>query len=105
MLHLRQAKIEHLDPTVGSDLHISGLEITVDDSFFVRFLDRLGHLPRYGQCFPDWQRTALQPFPESLTLHQFQHEKVRPLIRLETVNPTNVRMIESREGFSFTLKS
>jgi hypothetical protein len=57
---LRKAEVQHLDLAVGSDLHVRGLEIAVDDPLVVGRLERLGDLPRGIDRVRDRERTAFE---------------------------------------------
>ena len=45
---LRELEVQDLHPAVGCHLHVGGLQVAVDDSLLVRFLEGLGDLPRDG---------------------------------------------------------
>jgi hypothetical protein len=49
--------------------------------------------------------STLQPFLKRLTLDQLHHNAARCVGSFESVNLSDVRMIERREDLSFTLKS
>jgi len=72
----------------------------MDDALIVCRLERVGDLTRDGERL--LERQALRPGkPDDLvkrgTLYQFQHEGVRDHTVLETVDVTDVRMIERRQ--------
>ena len=52
---LREPEVEHLHHAVRRDLDVRGLQVAVDDPFFVRGLERLGDLARDRQRFGDRQ--------------------------------------------------
>ena len=54
---LGETKVEDFHDAIRGDLDIGGLQIAVDDSLFVRRLERVCNLPRYGQRFVErWVR-------------------------------------------------
>ena len=52
-LHLREPEIKNLGGAVVRDFDVGRLQVTVDDPFLMRRLERIGDLPRGRQRFPD----------------------------------------------------
>jgi hypothetical protein len=75
---LGKAEVEDLDPPVRGDLHVAGLEVAVDDTSLVGFLESLRYLPRDRDRFVHRDPAALEPLGEVLALHELHDEEVNP---------------------------
>jgi hypothetical protein len=90
---------------VVAHLHVRGFQVAVNDALLVRGLERLGYLLRDRDGFVDWDRTLSDVVGERRPCDQFHHEADVIDAPLEPVNLRDVRMIQRREDFGFTLKS
>jgi hypothetical protein len=77
----------------------------MNDAFLVRFLQRFGNLFRNGQRFFNRNRAALAPLGQRFTGNQFHHEKVAAIDLFQSVNRSDVGMIQRGQYSRFTLKS
>ncbi len=77
----------------------------MDDPLGVRRLHRLGDLPRYAQRLFDRKPSPPQTLSECLSFDEFQHEEVRALIGIESMNGGDVRMVQRRQRFGFALET
>ena len=64
-----ESEIQNLYVSVQSDHDVGGLQITVDDAFFMRFFERLGYLARQLASFLDRDRAPLQACGEVFSFH------------------------------------
>jgi len=103
--HLRESEIEHLDLSLGRDLHVSGLEIAVDDAFVVSGFESLGHLSEEGQRLIEGNRPSRDSFGQSLAFDELHDEKVRARGLLESMEGRDVRMVQRREKARLALES
>jgi hypothetical protein len=107
--HFRQPEVEDFHSTRGRNLDIRGLQIAVDDSSFVRGVERIGNLPRDRECL--WNRQALDSCRTSgefvrkgVPFDQLQHQRRNAIRLLDAIDRTDMRMIEGREQAGFTLE-
>jgi hypothetical protein len=89
---------------VQSDLHVSRFEIAMDHSFLVCGFQCLADTLRNMECFLDRNRAVPQTVCKSVTLDQFQNEEACLIRFFEFVDPGDVRMIQRRKDFGFTLE-
>ena len=76
----------------------------MDDSFFVRGIDRIGDLPRNGQSVTDRQRTSYQPIRERRAFYQFKDQGQIAVTLFHSVDRADVRMIQCGQQAGFTFK-
>ena len=107
--HFRQPEVEDFHSTRGRNLDIRGLQIAMDDSSFVRGVERIGDLPRDRERL--WNRQALDScltsgelVREGVPFDQLQHQRRNAVRLLDAVDRTDMRMIEGREQAGFTLE-
>jgi len=77
----------------------------MDDPGLVTRFKRLRDLLRDGDGFLNRGRTFLNPFRERRSLDEFEHERLHAVGVFEPVDARDVRMVELRNGFCFSLKS
>jgi hypothetical protein len=77
----------------------------MDDPLGMRRFDRLGNLPRHAQRLLHRKPPLPQPLGERLSFDQFQNQKVRFTVRIETVNTGDVGMIERGQRLGLTFKA
>ena len=87
---LSEPEVEHLDRAARSDHDVGRLQVTVDDPFLMYRFQGFRHLPCDRQRLLGRNRTAGEPFGESLALDELQHERRDAAELLETVDPANV---------------
>ena len=73
---LREAEVQHLHRAVGSQLHIRGLEIAVDDPLLVGGFERFGDLPRNRERFLDGNRSKCDAIGKRWSLDELEHERL-----------------------------
>src|SRR5262245_28313606 len=77
----------------------------MDDASFVRGLERFGDLLRDRNRFLDRQRTSLDARRERLTVDELEDEESMPIGLFETVNASDVLMIQGGEHLRFPAKA
>ena len=107
---LGEAEVEHLDLSVGRQLHVRRLEVAVDDALLVRLFERLGDLPGDDDGLVRRQRPALQPLGEVLALRQLhdQDVRLRPVVErhaLEAVEVRDAGVVERGEDLRLALEA
>ncbi len=98
----------HLHDAVRRERDVRRLQIAVDDTAFVRRIERLRDLPRDRQRFVEWDAIGPWPFEslgKRLSFDQFQHQRMDVAFVLKSIDGADVRMIQRREDFCFTLKA
>ena len=75
----------------------------MNDSFFVRRLERVGGLPRDLERAIHWKGSACKVLGEGRPFDQLHHQRAHTIGLFETVNRRDVWMVKRREetGFSF----
>ena len=90
---------------MGADFDIRGLQIPMDDAFFVRRFDALGDVDEQGDRFVHRHWTAGDPFGERLAFHELHRQELPATRFLQSVKRGDVGMIELREEFCFSFES
>jgi hypothetical protein len=90
---------------VRRDLDVRGLEIAMDDPFFVGRFERFGHLPAEGEGALERDRALGNVLGERVSFDELHDEKVALVGLLHSVQGRNVGVIERRERFRFTLEA
>ncbi len=94
--HSRETEIEDLHHALRGDLDIRGLQVPMDDTFFVRSLERQCDLIGDPEGLIKSQRT-----PQRFAVHQFHHQ----IVRAHIVEVTDVRVVEGRDREGFPLEA
>jgi putative endopeptidase len=102
---LGEAEVEDLDVAVRRELHVRGLEVAVDDAALVGVLERLRDLQRDRQRFGDRDRSVREPLREILALDQLHREEAHAVGGVETVDRSDVRMVQRREQTGLALEA
>ena len=76
----------------------------MDDSRFVRFLERLRNLPGNGERFGERDRAPPNPLLQGLAGHELHHQEVAAVRFLDAVDGGNVWMIQGRQHARFALE-
>ena len=100
---LRQAKVEQLDPGLRQH-HVSGLQVSVDDSLPVRTIQRVGDLDPVTQRLLERQRTLRQTTRQSLPVQVFHDEVLDTVLIAHVVEGTDVRVGQCRYCFRLPLE-
>jgi hypothetical protein len=90
---LGQAEVQHLDPAVTGHHNVSGLQIAVNDPFFMRSRKRIGQRVGNRDDLLDRQTTMRNELPERLPFDQFHGGKVDTIGFLDGKDRDNMRMI------------
>ena len=77
-----------------ADLYISWFEVPMNYAPFVRCFECLGNLLGDGQGFPDRHRSVSQPVGQRRPFDQFQHQGVGAVVFFQSVDGSNVRVVE-----------
>ena len=67
---LSQTKIQDLDLTLWSDLHIGGFQVTMDDAFLMGSFHSFSDLAAYLQGFLNWHRAFGNTLSQGFTWDQ-----------------------------------
>jgi hypothetical protein len=102
---LGQPEVQHLDLPVGSQLHVVGLQVAVDDAALVRHLQRLGDLPGHLQGLVEAQASGRDPLAERRPLHELQDQRLDALQLLQPVDGSDVRVVETGQDLRFALEA
>ena len=102
---LREAEVEDLHHAVRRDRDVGGLQVAVDNPFFVGDVEGLGDLPRDAQRVTNGQPRALRPLTrdiregvrERLPVHELENQEPDAFGFLEAVDRADVRMIQRGE--------
>jgi hypothetical protein len=102
---LCEAEVEHLDLALGRQLHVGGLQISVDDSFLVRRLERVRDLSGDAERLAHGNRSRHEAVVESRAFNELEDEKRCAACVLETVDRGYVRMIQRGKDDGFALET
>ena len=102
---LGQSEVENLDPFLGGDHHVAGLQIPVQDTRGVRARQAVSQLAGDGQCLRQRQRGARsQELAQAPSGHQLHGQEDQPVQLLDRVDVDDVRMVERGGRAGFPLK-
>src|SRR5262249_34064232 len=96
----RESEVQHLYVSLRRDFDVAGLQIAMNDSFFVRRRQRLRYLNGQVERLGNRERTA-----QHLPVHQLQHQEDQVARFLESINSGNVGVIQGREYSRFVSKT
>ena len=102
---LGETEVQDLDRSVGQELDVGRLQITVNDSMLVSQVQRVRNLPRNLQRFFERNRAARDPIGECLPVDEFQHQGLCAIRLVHAVDARDVRVIERGEDFGFLLET
>ena len=98
-------KIQDLHDIVARHLHVRGFQVAMHDPSLVRVLEPFGNLLRDGQCLLDGNRAGMYPISKCRTFDQFRDERMSVAGVFQTVDRSNIGMIEGCEDFRFALET
>jgi hypothetical protein len=105
MRELRQAEVEDLDPPLGGDEQVLGLEVAVDDPLLVRCGQAVRHLDRVVDRLADRQRARAKAIAERFALEQLRDDEGGAVVGADVVNGQDVGMVEARGGARLLLEA
>src|SRR5262249_53146902 len=92
---LRESEVEHLNRSVGADLDVCGLQVSMDDRLLMRGFESDRELLRYRQYFGKRHRTARNDLRQVLAVTKLHDElRIGFTGSFKTVDLSDVRMIE-----------
>ena len=102
---LREAEVEDLHHPVRRDLDVGGLQVAVDNPFFVGDVEGLGDLPRDAQRVTNGKPRALRLLTRDiregvgkrLPVHELENQEPDAFGFLEAIDRADVRMIQRGE--------
>src|SRR5262249_29474493 len=98
-------KVEDLYLAVSRNLHVCGLEVSVNDSLLVRGFQSFCNLPRDAEGFVHWDRSTFNSLRQRLAIYKF-HDQKRPSTRLfDSMDHCDVGMIQRCQHAGLTLES
>ena len=102
---LRHAEVQYLDDAVRGDLDIGRLQVSMNDPFLVRGIQRIRDLHRDAKRLGHGQRSLGQPFRQRRPLNQFEHQTAHAIGLSDAVDRGDVRMIESGQQPRFLVEA
>jgi hypothetical protein len=91
---LRQAEVEHLHLAPPRDEDVGRLDVTMQDAFGVRGVERIGDLRGDLEHLAQIHRPPRQTAIERLAIEQLHREIELAFVLIETVDRADVRMIQ-----------
>ncbi len=91
---LRQTEVEHLHRAVRLQRDVGGLQVTMDDTSFVRGLESISDLVGDGDGLAERHWPLRDAIGERLSLDEFEDERVNVGRVLEAVDRRDVRVVE-----------
>jgi hypothetical protein len=98
---LRQAKIGNLYSALAIEEDILGLDVTMNDSFFVGVLERVTDLLHDGQRFLRRHPTFLKELPQVHAIDILHDEAVLAVGFAKVMHADNIGMIEPGQRLCF----
>ncbi len=102
---LGEAEVEDLNASIFGDEQIVGLQIAVDDAFFVRGGKAASDLHAIVNSFAEGQGTAADRLGQGLTFQQFGYEIGNAGVSSHLVDGENIGMIQRSGGPGFLLEA
>ena len=96
-----EAKIENFDGAALGDENVGGLDIAVDDAFFVGGVEGVGELDADVDGARNRQGTERDQFVEGLPFEQLHGDEGPAVVFFDGVNDANAGMIQRRGGAGF----
>ena len=98
---LGETEVQHLYRAVRPQLDIAGLQVAVNDAFFVRAFERIGDLPRDFQGFVERNRAVRDALGQRGTLDQLHDQRAV----FDAVNGGNVWVIEGGQDLGLAVEA
>ena len=102
---LGQTEIENLDAAIVGDEHVLGLDVSVDDAFFVRGGEPVATAIAVFDGFTGDQRAVAEQVAKRLALQEFADDVGRAFVRADVVDRKDVRMVQRCSGAGFLLEA
>ena len=96
-----EAKIENFDGATVGDENVGGLDVTMDDAFFVRGVEGVGELDADVDGARNGEETEGNQFVEGLAFEQLHGDESPAILFFDGVNGRNAGMIECGSGAGF----
>ena len=80
---LREAEVEHLEPAVGREHHVVGLQVAVQDALLVRRRHRVGERDREREEALHGEAARRDRLAERLALDELHRQEAQPAVFLE----------------------
>ena len=102
---LGQAEIEHLHRAIGPHLDVGGFQVAVNDAALVRGFERFGDLAGEHERFGNGNRPTCDALRQVFPLDQLHHDGRHPATLFQSVDGSDVRMVERGQHFRFALEA
>ena len=102
---LCQTEVEDFDAIVASDEDVVGLEIAVDDAFFVGGGEAFGDVESVLDQFAARKSSGGQNFAKRLAFEKFGDKKADAVLLPDVVNSEDVGMIQRAQDFRLMLET
>jgi hypothetical protein len=99
----RESEVEQLRARFRQH-DVRGLEIAMDHSLPVRFIECIGDLDRIFQSFFKWKWTSRQAIGKGFSFEVFHDKEIHAVLVADIVERANMLMIESCDGLRFTFE-
>ena len=100
-----EAEVDDLDEPVSSHHDVVGLQVAVDDTRVVGFLEPFAELSGDMSHFRKLERSVLEALAERRPVDELHRDERRGLEISDLVDGNNVGMVERRGGSSFLLET
>src|SRR5262249_25266883 len=97
--------VENLHLPVRCDLDVRWFEISMNDALLVSGFEGLRDLCGDRQCEIEWNRSLLDSIRQRWPFHEFEHQGPNAIGFLQSVDRSDVRMIQRGEELGFRLES
>lgn len=98
---LRQAEIQDLGVAAIGDEDIRGLDVPMDDAFFVRGIQSVGQLHAESDCARNRHWPARQNFLERLAFEEFHSDEGSAFVFLDRMDDADAGMVQGGGGTCF----
>ena len=102
---LGQTEVQDFDEAVGCEADVGRLEIAVQDAQVVRRFERFRQLKGDPKRLADRQGARDQPVGERATLDELENQEPRTVGLFDSVNRSDVRMLQCRKEPGFAVES
>jgi hypothetical protein len=102
---LGKAKIQQFDLALWRQLHVRGLQIAMNDATLMCVFKPFGDLLGKGQSFLQGKRPLPDALGERWPFDQFHHQGAPAVGFFDSVNRSNVGMVERGQDFRFAFEA